>query len=1234
MINYLVKLALIVFAASMMFSCSSIRPYYASKEKATWNNVELPKEGLQHTVYLIGDAGKGTKDMPHMKALGKAVDADDSSTTMVFLGDNIYPAGLPKKEDPERKAAEKYLNSQLEITRANKGSNYFIAGNHDWNYMRDGGFKALERQQNFVEKNGGSNTYFEPKAGCPGPKTVRLADGLVLILIDSQWWFHDLANDDLVNSDCKSDSKTEFIDRLKNKFIEHEDDLIIFANHHPFKTNGPHGGYFTFIDHVFPFTALNDKLFIPLPGLGSIHPIFRKVFGSRQDNSHPIYRAYINEIENGITQSNNGVVIASGHEHNLQFFNEGNKHYVVSGSGSKLNYVHRGGDALFAHQAKGYAKIYHYNNGAAYIEYYSANDDGTAVMNYRKVLTQPKLKVGKEANEEMASQVTTSVNERYRASRVKRYVLGRQYRKVYDAKITVPTLNLEVERGGLEILKLGGGQSTSSLRVADSSGKQFTIRSLDKNFNGLIPEELKNTIAEDLFADQVSANFPYGATTVPGMADAIGVYHTNPKYVFMPKQNKLGEYNTKIGNELYLFEERPDDEHKDLASFGKPDKIKGTTSMLEDLKENNENRVDQKAYLKARLFDILLNDWDRHGDQWRWSVFKGDKKNVYRPIPRDRDQTYYRFAGILPYFVSRKWGVRSFQNFKPKIRDLKGLNFSGYPIDNELLNKMTLPQYISSAKFIQQKLTDEVIAQSIKDGLPKEIFELEGQQIIKTLIARRNDLHKYAEEYFKDQAEIVNIVGSDERELFTIKTNEKGSTTVEVHDLNDGEKDELLYSRTLYKKYTNEIRIYGLDKDDQFVIEGYTAKAPTIRIVGGLGEDKYTDNSQNRGLCKNIHYYDMTEGNKIVSTKNTKVKLSDDPYHNLYDRKLEKYDTYMPSVILGFNEDLGFYYGGGIKWTNYNWKKTPFSNKHNISLQIGTKELAVQGEYNSEWTSVLGEKTGVGFNNEFIFPDYSTNYFGLTDTTSRTFDDDFYSYRKNSVKSYLNLIYTDKYRVNRINYGLLYNYNQAFADANSFINEQNQVINATDFDELHQIGPKVNYLIDKVNSLTNPTSGVRFNIGGQYLFDVNNLEDQTYSFKTDLTYYFSMKIFQKTTVASKFGYGQTGGDRKFYQNEYLGERNNFRGLLNERYSGKQAFYHNNDVRMSLFSVKGKIPFNLGLLGSFDYGKVWNKEIKKADLLHSYGGGIWLNFVDNAIVNCNYMISNDDKLFSAGLGFYF
>ena len=164
----------------------------------------------------------------------------------------------------------------------------------------------------------------------------------------------------------------------------------------------------------------------------------------------------------------------------------------------------------------------------------------------------------------------------------------------------------------------------------------------------------------DLVQDQISASHPYAAITVPKLADAANIYHTNPKVVYVPKQASLGNFINLIGDKLYLYEERPAGNWKKATFFGNSEKIVNTGHVIKKTHKSTNHIVDEEWTLRSRIFDVLINDWDRHDDQWRWATIKQDDKTIYRPIPRDRDQAYYKFDGVIPWIASRKWEYLSF----------------------------------------------------------------------------------------------------------------------------------------------------------------------------------------------------------------------------------------------------------------------------------------------------------------------------------------------------------------------------------------------------------------------------------------------------------------------------------------------------------------------------------------------------------------------------------------------
>ena len=182
---------------------------------------------------------------PAFQILDKQLKAEDEKGkdwSLIFLGDNIYPRGLPDIDYATRRLSEKYLKTQLDLVKGKKGKGFMIPGNHDWERMGKRGWRYVLNEEKFVTDYLDNPNVFFPKNGCPGPVEVELADDLVLIIIDTQWWLHRWAKPG--NEDgCDISSKDDFIQQLDFAVQRHKNKKVIVAGHHPMFSNGTHGGH-------------------------------------------------------------------------------------------------------------------------------------------------------------------------------------------------------------------------------------------------------------------------------------------------------------------------------------------------------------------------------------------------------------------------------------------------------------------------------------------------------------------------------------------------------------------------------------------------------------------------------------------------------------------------------------------------------------------------------------------------------------------------------------------------------------------------------------------------------------------------------------------------------------------------------------------------------------------------------------------------------------------------------
>ena len=347
----------------------------------------------------------------------------------------------------------------------------------------------------------------------------------------------------------------------------------------------------------------------------------------------------------------------------------------------------------------------------------------------------PGLAFGQE--QPKADTVKLPANADYdKASHVKRIMFGEHYRKEWARAVDFPVLNLDAEAGGLTAEKLGGGLQTKSLRLMGGDGKEYVLRSVNKDPSKALPPEFAGTLASHLLQDQISSSNPFAPLVVAQLAESAGIFHTKPRLVYVPASARLGEFEKEFANTVCLFEERPSGDKAD-PNFGYSANIVNSEKLFQKLSSDPDHRMDQNAFLKARLFDMWIGDWDRHEDQWLWAAFKYDGLTYYKPIPRDRDQAFAKLDGVIPTMATKKWAVRQSQHFDYTIRDLNGLNMAGYYLDKNFTNQLTLNEWLETVANLQSSLTDEAIESAFKAMPKRDICDIRSIHYFKIKEAER-----------------------------------------------------------------------------------------------------------------------------------------------------------------------------------------------------------------------------------------------------------------------------------------------------------------------------------------------------------------------------------------------------------------------------------------------------------------------------------------------------------------
>lgn len=1217
-------------------SCATHHVQFGKNIKNTVTENATDTSKIVHTFFLIGDAGNANEDKAQqtLDLLSNQLKKAGKNTTLLFLGDNIYPKGLPNTDNSpnERIIAENKLTNQLKLSKNFKGKTIFIPGNHDW-YS---GMKGLDRQAKFVTDYLNDKKSFLPRKGC-GIDDLEINRNLTLITIDSQWFLEDWDKSPTINDDCTIKTRDAFFDELESILNKNQDKTVVLALHHPLMSNGTHGGQFSLEKQLFP---LEEK--IPLPVVGSLVNLIRKTSGiSPQDIQNKQYTLFIKRVKT-LIQSQDNVIVVSGHDHNLQYINKDNIKQIISGSGSKSEAAKAVFPTDFSYGGNGFAALNIYENGAAKVFFY-----GNENNNERLLFTYSVLNSKENYNQIFPSsfpKITTSAiysKKQTHKNGFYKFLFGQHYRKQYSTPITVQTVTIDTLFGGLKPKRAGGGHQSKSLQLADKNGKEYVMRALKKSASRFLQavafkdqfvvNEFEDTYAENFLFDFYTTSHPYTPFAVGNLAEKIGLPHTNPLLYYIPKHKSLKGFNADFGNELYMVEERPTDSQKDLKSFGQPNAIIGTNDLLKNLHKDEKYTVDENAYIKARLFDMLIGDWDRHSDQWRWGEYKDGEKIVYKPIPRDRDQAFSKYDGALLSLIMNMPALRHMQTFKNDIRNVKWFNREPYPQDIALLKTADENDWINQAKFIQENLSDADIDTAFSN-LPATIQDGTIESIKHKLKIRKKQLQRYASEYYQVLQKTVLIVGTDKKDKFIITHKAKNNLEIAVYRIKKNE-EELVYTKNFTAGTTKNIWIYGLDEDDFFEVKGNAKANINIRLLGGQNSDSYTIENGRK-----IKIYDFkSKGNTYAIDSKTKTVLTDDYETNLYDYEKPKYNAFSGLPFGGYNPDDGVKLGFITNYTVNKFNQNPYTQKHVLKANYFFATNGYELVYNGFFPKALG-KWDLDLESKFTSPNFTINFFGSGNETinnDETFGMNYNRVRLRTLRVTPSIKKIGKYG-SEINISTTFEKISVEETNNRFINIPG-VVNPEVFGSQQFAGATIKYSFENYDIPSFPTMGFGFSVAGSWKMNTNDTQRNFPSIESKLNFNHKIdangKVILATILKSKI---LLNNNFEFYQGANLGGDYDLRGYRNERFLGNQSFYQSSDIRWNLGKIRRSlIPMTYGVLGGFDYGRVWVNGENSDKWHQSFGGGLWLNGLNVITARITYFKSVDEEARIAfGLGFGF
>ena len=1171
----------------LLIACAVHRDTYRDKEHNMYNSA-TSKEYT--SIYAIANAGAALAgpNQDLIVALHKKLSVSSKEEDyLLFLGDNVHHSNLDNAQ------VSSQLDTQLSLSNSFKGTSLLVPGEQEWN---DSGVNGLEEIEDHIEDFYKEEDHFLPKNGCP-LEVISVNDEVELILINSQWYIEDWSKTEGINDKCELKTRTQFNALLASEMRKARHKTVLIAMHHPLYTNGIYGGE---IPSSVVFKPTSENLFIPLAGAS--WSLLRAQGGlSKQDRYNPLMNELMSSIELAAFDIPK-VIIISGHERSLQYIDHGTIKQVITGTGSSVKPARLSKRGLFTSTKPGYTEVRIYKDNSSSIHFFTLKNDAFEESFSKNTFVQPQPYNLDTLPTVFPKTMTASIYPAEVVKKSDRYkkFWGEHYRYVYGVQVEAPVALLDTLHGGLTVERAGGGNQTNGLRLVTKDGREYNMRAIAKDpiaflksagYNDLNADDyFAGTVPATIIQDFYTAAHPYGAFAIPRLAGALQLPHTHPVLFYVPKQKALGNFNKIHGDQLYMIVEKPDGDFDDSHMFKFSKEVESTQDLFKELREDEQHQLDERTYIRARIFDMLIGDWDRHEDQWRWAQSQVDDKDgptIYSAVPRDRDQVFAKFDGkFLTRMQQVMSGLRQFGNYGPDIPFIEQFSESAINLDRAIIMRSDKTVWLEEVAFIKKHITVDVVRKAFNE-MPLETQDDIWKGIQEDLLSRKDHLddivHRYYDHFLKFQV----LKGTDKDDHFDIINLANGDVHVKGYRIKDGEKGALLFDRTFTSTNTRDIWIYGLDDKDVFNVQGAHKSPINIVLSGGLDNDTYTIEGG-----KNVTLYDQKTSKNTIVNKGKATRHIDDIYENhIYDSERRPDGSGSFSLETVYNPDNGIAPRLQFSTSTIGFEGNPFTTK----FEIDARYIAL----------TQAADVALAWHKAHLFHDWNFKVFGRA--TTANFTENFFGIGNSSLN---NIPSFDANRINTQYFttGVAMYYDGEYGTSTAFNityeHIDTQLDNTPLITDAQYLTVSGVYKYHSNDARLFPTRGMNVTIKGSFLDEISNTNtvgmiDPSITLWNAIDR--SRDLVIKTTLAGQLRYGD---HIPFYKAATVGAQSGLRSYRENRFTGKQSLAASVDLAYQFKPIKTAFfPIRIdGYLG-YDTGRVWSTVQESNTLHYSYGAGI-------------------------------
>jgi hypothetical protein len=781
--------------------------------------------------------------------------------------------------------------------------------------------------------------------------------------------------------------------------------------------------------------------------------------------------------------------------------------------------------------------------------------------------------------------------KRYQAGAIHRALFGADYRDLWAMPVEVTVLDLQHYAGGLRPVRRVGGQETKGLALKGADGRDYTFRGLDKDPSEVLPPELRESVARSIVQDQIASSHPAGSVVVASLLDAAGVLHSPSELVVMPDDPALGEFRPVFANLVGTIELYPRPVGGGNPGFEGATEVIYGDELWKRLQASPADRIDARAFLEARLFDVFIGDWDRHRGQWRWA--KVPSSPLWQPIPEDRDQAFVRFEGLF-LSMFRK-GQPRLVVFGPKYSPIAGVTFNGWEVDRRLLTELDRSAWDEMARDLRGRLTDAVLQAAVA-RMPAEYRASDGARLLAGLKARRDAMTEEAVVYYRHLAGKVDVYATDRADRVELTGLAGGALDVKVSEAAAGSTP--YYHRTLLPGDTEEVRVHLGAGDDRVIAQGPSSPI-TVRVIGDAGCEAVEVTGGPEVRVSDTESCTTVTGHASLDRRVYVPPPANPRAPWIPPRDWGGLTTSLP--WLSYGPDLGLFLGASVTRESYGFRKDPYASHQRLRGGYATTAQAVRFDYQGDFrhensgtrTSIFARASGI----EIL------RFYGLGNETVRLPSDDAHKVKQQQYLFAPALVFDLGSRAD-LTVGPVVQYSTTSLEAGRLIG----AVQPYGTEDFGQVGGRLGLSLDHRDRPGYPTRGALVHAEARAFPGVWGVRSTFGELHGEASAYLTPAVAPHPTLALRVGGKRVWGDYPFHEAAYIGGHTTVRGFRAERFGGDASLYGNAELRLALGRFFVLLPGEFGIFGLADAGRVFLEGESSNKWHTAAGGGVWFSFL--------------------------